>query len=422
MGRDFSFRQKRVALGISVAILLSVAAMVRDVAAEPPRKVIRVVFRCDDYSTQSDTALELKLLDVFRRHHAPITLAVIPYVSDHPLNRPGEPEGNLYPLTKEKADILKSAVAEKLVEVAQHGYSHHSRLSSPLSEFADLAADEQRQRIVAGRQLLKEAVGTDITIFIPPYNSYDVETLRILEAEGFTILSAAQLGPVRPGKLAYIPETVDPKGIQRAVADARAAADPSPVIVVHFHNYDLRENTKAAMQHPYLMSLAELDQLVAWTVAQPDVEAVTFSEVARSVKSLNADYMKWWANLSSRMRFLPRRMTDSFKRVLFSTAGEVAVNHRVKMSLATFWAAIVSMVGMIGYLAGRSPLWRGRRWRMCGLVVGLQIVYLGLAVLTPSGLAFKLTLTAVCLGGIAVACHRGGKAAERCARQVGLAR
>ena len=90
-------------------------------------KQVNVVFRLDDYSACSNTDMELRIIDAFRKNDACITLGVIPYVCAEDIHDPSAQD--VIPLTSMKGDILKNGVNEGILDVALHGvitsYSIH---------------------------------------------------------------------------------------------------------------------------------------------------------------------------------------------------------------------------------------------------------------------------------------------------------
>ena len=72
------------------------------------------------------------------------------------------------------------SVAAGHAEVALHGYSHQLAEGTPLTEFAGLSYRDQERRITAGKAELERQLGVRVSTFIPPWNSYDIRTVRAL--------------------------------------------------------------------------------------------------------------------------------------------------------------------------------------------------------------------------------------------------
>ncbi|MCL5279326.1 MAG: DUF2334 domain-containing protein [Planctomycetes bacterium] len=244
---------------------------------------ITVVFRFDDYSTRSNTAIEAGVFEAFKRSGACGTVGVVPYAwcgfGQHP--RPQE----VAPLTVEKAAVLRDAAGQGLLDVVMHGYSHE--VTGPGTELAGLDYDEQFERIRRGRTLLAELLGTTVATFVPAWNSYDEATLRVLRDLGFQCLSADTWG--MPGfeascPLKFLPSGCDLNGLREAIAEARRTRDPSAIIVVLFHPYDLLESHAVQGQ----WSFEAFEELLAWTVSQPDVVVKTIGQLLETKVDLSA--------------------------------------------------------------------------------------------------------------------------------------
>ena len=81
-----------------------------------------------------------------------------------------------------------------LLDIVQHGYTHadHGKNTGVKYEFGALRSmSQQRKDIHEGLIRMREGFAGHFTpAFVPPYHGYDERTLRILEQEGFEILSA----------------------------------------------------------------------------------------------------------------------------------------------------------------------------------------------------------------------------------------
>ena len=86
-----------------------------------------MVFRYDDYSANSVTSAELKIIEAFRKNMAAITFGVIPYkvAGDVHDSFPQD----LLPLDSVKGEILKTGFEEGVIDISMHGYSHQTNSS-----------------------------------------------------------------------------------------------------------------------------------------------------------------------------------------------------------------------------------------------------------------------------------------------------
>ena len=86
-----------------------------------------------------------------------------------------------------------------------------------------------------GKNLLEKMIGSEVFTFIPPCNTYDLNTLRVLEALNFSTISVGiRMGASNNSKLNFMPMTIRLHQIHDAVIRERASLDKQPLIVVMF--------------------------------------------------------------------------------------------------------------------------------------------------------------------------------------------
>lgn len=240
--------------------------------------MITIAFRFDDPSETSNQEVEASILDALRTHRACCTFAVIPFRMVD-----GERKG----LSVERAHPLVKASQEGLIEPALHGYAHVpiKPEEKRRSEFAGIASDGQRTMVREGRAHLESVFGMAVTGFVPPWNSYDITTLRILDQAGFKYLSAGRRATVDPkGKIKLLPFTVHLNEIKHAIAEARQFIKASPVIVVVMHHYDFKES--GADQA--FTNIAEFSNMLSQLVCQADIKLRTLRDVSEMMISPNS--------------------------------------------------------------------------------------------------------------------------------------
>jgi len=247
-------------------------------------KPVNVIFRYDDYSANSLTDAELMIIEAFRRHDIPVTFGVIPFKVT------GDPEDpaprDLLPLDSVKAEILKTGYEEGILDISMHGYSHQTNSSAYLSEFANLQLNEQVKKMSEGREYLQDITGAPVTTFLPPWNTYDLNTLTALEKSGFTILSANKKGlAVKGSNLKYLPVSCDLTELKDAVNTARKSSDDQPLIVVLLHDYDFLDFNDVLG----VLSFQEFFELIDWVSAQDDVRVISISQASEVIADLSAD-------------------------------------------------------------------------------------------------------------------------------------
>ena len=265
------------------------------------QEMIRIAFRFDDLSQTSDHTLEKGILEQLANHGLVASFAVEPFTNSS--------DGG-YPLLTENILHLVDANRDGAIEIAMHGFTHKKRnvLSNGIpSEFAGLPEAEQLDLIQRGASHLRDVFGKKIHGFVPPWNTYDQITLRVLDRCGFSYVSAGWESLVKyHDKLQILPGTCNLSYVQNAVKDARRFIRWSPVILVIMHHYDFSETGN---NRP-ITSLEEFDSLLAWINLQDDVQVQFMAEIAAKISIRhswsNLRHWKWKKRLNWRLQaYLP---------------------------------------------------------------------------------------------------------------------
>ena len=252
-------------------------------ANEATSRKVSIVFRFDDYSSTSNTEIETSVIGVFRRNRSSMTVGVIPYVCARDPQDPSPQD--VIPLSERKADILRSAVEDGVVDVALHGYSHQTTTDrKPCHEFTGLDYDSQLERLSKGRELLERITGVTIGTFIPPWNSYDMNTIRAMEALNFSVLSADWSGTVyEKSKLGFLPCSCSISQLKGAVDIARSSSDSNPLIVVLFHSYDFID----VDADRGTIDLDEFSETISCLASQDDIRLLSISQAANLIGDIS---------------------------------------------------------------------------------------------------------------------------------------
>lgn len=192
-------KQKFLTEIATVTVLISLTIKSKVCASE-----IIVVFRNDDICAFSDVVHEKTVMRFFEKHGIPQIFGIIPNVAEDIRNE----RCSRYHLLSENEQLLQMLrkwYKQGLIEIALHGYTHKTNLLHPTkvlgtyspvnpegySEFRGLPYKEQLYRIEQGKKLLEGYFHVPIKIFIPPWNSYDNNTLIALRTLNFNCISGA---------------------------------------------------------------------------------------------------------------------------------------------------------------------------------------------------------------------------------------
>lgn len=242
---------------------------------------IRLAFRFDDPSPVSKRHVELNVMEELRKRQLPITFAVIPYRIR---------SGTEFRFTEERASHLLDGISSGLVEVALHGCFHRNSDYSTegnLSEFYGVPHDRQDWLIHHGKMELERVFGPVVSGFVPPWNSYDAQTMRAVSAHGMSYISASNREP--PGKgLPILPGTTQLSNVKKSISEARRFSylDPIIIVVLHHYNFDRDDDDPPAAVYSY----NEFGGVLDWITKQHDIQVLRLRDLADSIVS---ETLRW---------------------------------------------------------------------------------------------------------------------------------
>lgn len=366
---------------------------------------MKVFFRYDDYSSLTSPGVDTGLIDIFRRNNATCTFAVVPAMTS--IYPAVQGEGEDVPLSSEKAAALRAGVESGAIDVALHGWNHlaneHTRYPHP-SEFKGLGTEAQLVILRRGREFLKQMIGVEPVVFVPPWNSYDRNTLLALDSLGFLGISANRYSPLLHAstRLRFAPMTIELGKLRQAVETARRDGAEDSVIGVMLHPYDFHESGDSCS----CISLADFEKALVWLLAQDDVRVVSISALLQTSPDMNLRRLKanhpsifenvypafasrlysdplYYSTAQGRLRKLKR--DGQFLLVMFALLACGAVT-----GLLARWvladapsfvvqAMLAVVIAAIAALAGRVLIARAIYVRAASLLTVLFGVLLGLA-------------------------------------------
>ena len=167
-------------------------------------------------------------------------------------------------------------------------------------------------------------------------------------------------------------------------------ADPSPVMVVLFHNFDFREEKRGIGS----LSLEYLEDILRWARSQPNVRITTFGQLAREREGFNHARLQEMQSLmrEGESKLLPSHIAVGYSIPAFPgySADMLAMRFRRRVTFAMFWAAIVLVTLGVAWAAtiASARLMRAPYWLVPGLLwIG---ACLSCRLLVPSPREFKI--------------------------------
>ena len=235
---------------------------------------IKMVFRFDDYllipSTLSDS-----LLNIFQKNKIPLCIGILPFDTSGSF---------IYKLNQYQVNDLRSRIHRKEIEVGLHGFNHLNVLShrfltrTTYSEFATVDYNKQYEKLAKGKMVLDTLLQINTSVFIPTFNTYDNNTLKVLEELKFEIISGGLHGPSKSEILKYIPPTYENFSELPDIIENFGNEDVT--IIIYFHSYAFKESRYAFLKDPSgLVTFSQLDTLLNW-IKKQNVSFYTFSDLA----------------------------------------------------------------------------------------------------------------------------------------------
>ena len=270
------------------AVILTLLAAGTLCAAEEQEASHVFVFRYDDYHGIADLTVQEAVISLFRDKGIPLTVSVIPARLNN---------------NTEAVNLLVSSLGPRF-EVALHGWDHYDRVDGAVpaeaTEFAGLPVAEQYARITKGISVLQGHLGVAPTTFVPPFNTYDSDTVEALQKAGIRCLSA----DIRPRKVEHgdiicVPQT----GLLQDIANVKDL--DSGLYVVVFHEHDFVE----AGGHHASLTLEDLDSLLTRLSAEPGTD---FSTIASLVAEGGHDFSVTRLQAAQALAAYPRTRLFSF--------------------------------------------------------------------------------------------------------------
>jgi len=197
---------------------------------------IFLIFRMDDYSTDSNSEIESKIFEIFSKDSLPIIVGITPFSYDD--------SNNLIPLGYKKKELIFKYLDQKNFSIALHGYSHKnfSKENRYKYEFTDLPLEKQNEMIVKGKGFIDSTFGKNVKIFIPPWNGYDDKTIYALEKNNFQLISAGIRGFHKKTNLKFLPLTGTIKDLEKSLEHAKKSREKNPLIIVNFHSFEFKND------------------------------------------------------------------------------------------------------------------------------------------------------------------------------------
>lgn len=241
---------------------------------------IKIIFRYDDYLLVKDPFND-SLIDLFSKKDIPVCLGVIPF----------DNQGNsICSLNNNEISKFKALIYSGKIDIALHGFSH-SQNRYNTGEFPGLTYSVQLDMIKKASHWLDSILQIRIVNFIPPWNAYDQNTLKALEASGIKTISSGFYGNQSGSSkvLKFIPYTMDDFSCLKSLVEHHGGENLTIVVMLHQYNFiqseivqSVSEKYDANMNKIKQIKLSELDQILEYLKFNKEIHFTTFTDELNS--------------------------------------------------------------------------------------------------------------------------------------------
>lgn len=256
------------------SLIISILTTLYILSFTTQAQALNVVFRYDDPTLRPDSITQ-EMLIFFKEKNIPITIALIPCDAN---------EEYIAPTDSNWLHLLQG----DNVEIALHGLTH--QVINNAGEFGNLNLDENYRRIYKGKQYV-EKYFKPVETYIPPFNAYNSETLKVLDSLNFRTISSDLFlsHSLSSTKINYFPETLgllmDKMGMFEAAQYAITNNEKlNSTCVIMFHHYDIDTTEK----------FNKMKQVVEYCANSPQIKTFYFRDLNQNSSSyryiLNCEY------------------------------------------------------------------------------------------------------------------------------------
>ena len=325
-----------------------------------------VVLRYDDFSSTSSERVENLLYSLIDLNDISCSFGIIPFHTD----TCSISQNELIPLSDSKIGMIRSYVKEGSVEVSLHGYVHQSTSrSGNKSEFRGISEEKQIFMISSGRDFLDSVFMTNVLTFIPPWNNYDYNTIKVLSDQEFKNISADNLRIFeQPYNFNYVPYTALITDFDEILERNRLPLrNNRACVVVMLHDYDFAEINKGNA----IISIQAFNKILERIIGK-GWEVLSIRDAVDKSGSFDYKRYKW----NYRKLYLIEHLSVlsgifgkiNMLKAFYLSAGQVI---RILMLVILFYLLIALLVGEGTYwlLITLSIKWNFLRFLLIPLII-----------------------------------------------------
>lgn len=208
-----------------------------------------IIFRYDDFSGASPASFETdrNVFELFLSLGIPLVVGLTANMSAAPRDAANTKFFRIEDDAK-RVELLKRGL-DAGWQLAVHGYTHQRTAHLDGTEFSGLSIDAQERKIREACSVIDRLYpNARPTVFIPPWNNFDRQTLRCVQKVGFKTVCAGNLLPWSwPSTVNFVPSIFSAADLVQwlkryGLAELARMVGDAPVVIT-FHPYEINDPT-----------------------------------------------------------------------------------------------------------------------------------------------------------------------------------
>jgi len=363
-----NYKVKRIGVTINILIVIFIAS--GGVCYSGEENKIMVILRYDDYSNGTSLEIEKEIFQVTKELDMKMTIGIIPFSDSKGLGEKYVDETMI--LNDQKQELLRKAIQNGNIEIALHGYRHFVSKKTRqgfLTEFYGIEYEKQLKMIKAGKESLEKIFGRSVHTFIPPWNTFDHNTIRALGELKFKIISTDAMPSVittelenrETGNIKILPATCNLSEIEETIEHANKNIKTENVIIVLMHPYDLqgKGSYREGINGPF--SFHKMKKLLSELNRKQGVFITNVENATEDIKDLNKERYIKYSKYRNAILYLPHKLYPQIPTIYYPKNKLDSLNRKVSWLLAMYYSGIAFCGITFGYLLGKRLFGNNRK-------------------------------------------------------------
>jgi len=361
-----------------------------------------VLFRCDDYGLD-EPHFYLNLKKAIDDAGAKLTIGVVPMQLSGLSNSAAQDS------------ILGVLTKSPNIEIAQHGLSHRSWTYG--TEFTGRSYQKQEEDIATGKKILEEKTGIRVKTFIPPFNTYDANTVNALQKFRFQTISGGvnnTASAPENSKLCFIPSTISLHRFTKLAIQGKLNKEGKYIVLFHTYGFTENQGFYAARDNS-LYDITKSEEYMSTNLASfsallellrdKKAQVMTISELADSYgpRAYSSSIIKF--NKSNSLFPLPEILHSEHPGYLLEKSSWFRVNQNTLIGVILYLSVLI----LSYFIATKIYMIQYIRKNIVALLITLSAIVLAISFISmkDGSLGYKVLLILSTYGGLILGILRG---------------